>query len=243
MKNSIETVKIMDISFINTTKKDLLHYHLFPKLNTGQQCFVVTANPEIVMKAREDDTYKQIIQSADYVIPDGSGIIMAANYIKQPLQEKIPGYDLMIDLLKFAEIQGLSCYFLGAKEYINEKAVLQAEKQFPNLKIAGYHHGFFEIDDSVIADEVANSNPDIVLVALGFPKQEQWIAKHKDKFSKGLFMGVGGSFDVLAGEVKRAPKQWINLNLEWLYRLLKQPFRYKRIIKVFEFMFRVILKK
>lgn len=243
MTYSNKTVAIMDINFLNTTKKDFLNYHLFSRLNRQEKTFVVTANPEIVMKTREDPKYKQIVQSADYVVPDGAGILMAAKYMKQPLQERIPGYDLMMDLMDFADKQGLSCYFLGAKEYINEKAVLEVEKRFPNLKIAGHHHGYFDIDDPVIVEKVVKSKPDIVFVALGLPRQEEWIAAHKSKFSKGLFMGIGGSFDVLAGEVKRAPQKWIDLNLEWLYRLIKQPFRFKRIIKVFEFLIKIVLKK
>ena len=243
MVDSNQTVSIMDINFLNTTKKDFLNHHLFPRLDKREKTFVVTANPEIVMKTREDAAYKRIVESANYVVPDGAGILLAAKYMKQPLQERITGIELVLDLLDFAEDQGMSCYFLGAKEYINEKMVLGMEKKFPNLNIAGRHHGFFDLDDPKIVEDVAQSNADIVLVALGLPRQELWIDQHKDKFSKGLFMGVGGSFDVLAGEVKRAPEGWIKLNLEWLYRILKEPFRIKRIFKVFEFMIRIILKR
>lgn len=233
----------MDIAFLNATKQDFLQHFLFPHLKSQEGCFIVTANPEIVMKAREDNAYKQVVQSADYIVPDGTGILIAAKYKKQPLQERIPGFDLMMDLLAHAEKQGFSCYFLGATDFINEKAVSTAQAKFPELKVAGRHHGFFDIDDPAIAEEVRKTAPDIIFVALGLPRQEQWIAKYKDRFSKGVFMGIGGSLDVLAGEVKRAPAFWIKLNLEWLYRLLKQPFRWKRILKVFEFMIRVFLKK
>ena len=238
-----KTVSIMDINFLNVTKKNFLHYYLYPHLNRKQKCFIVTANPEIVMKTREDAAYKEIVQSADYVVPDGAGIILAAKHMKQPLQERVPGFDLMMDLLAFADAQGLSCYFLGAKDYVNTKVVLEVERRFPNVKIAGYHHGFFDISDPKIVESVQQSAPDIIFVALGFPQQEEWITKYMDEFSNGLFMGVGGSFDVLAGEVKRAPQIWIKLNLEWLYRLFQQPSRVKRIFKVFEFMMRVVLKR
>ncbi|WP_099159469.1 WecB/TagA/CpsF family glycosyltransferase [Virgibacillus ndiopensis] len=243
MSNTGNLVSIMDIEFINTTKKNLLYYHLFPRLNRGQKCYVVTANPEIVMKTKEDAEYKGMVQAADYVVPDGAGIVMASKYMKQPIEERIPGFEIMLDLLEFANVQGMSCYFLGAKEYVIEKAVLEVEKKYPNLTIAGYHHGYFSIDDPKVVEQVKVVNPDLVFVALGSPRQEAWITKHMDQFSKGLFMGVGGSFDVLAGEVRRAPNGWIKLNLEWLYRLLKQPFRWRRILKAFEFMARVILKK
>lgn len=236
-------VSIMDIDFINMTKQDFLNYHLYPCLNRQQKCFIVTANPEIVMQTKEDNAYKIMVQSANYVVPDGAGIVMASKYMKQPIKERIPGFDLMLDLLEFCEIQGLSCYFLGAKDYVNEKVVLEVERKYPELTIAGHHHGFFQLDDPKIADQVRGVNPDVIFVALGSPRQETWITNHMDTFSNGLFMGVGGSFDVLANEVKRAPDKWIKLNLEWLYRLLKQPFRWKRTLKAMEFMFRVIFNK
>ncbi|MFD2044506.1 WecB/TagA/CpsF family glycosyltransferase [Ornithinibacillus salinisoli] len=236
-------VSIMDISFINTTKDKLLNEHLYPKLNNGEKCFIVTANPEIVIKTKEKPNYKKIVQSADIVVPDGVGIVIASKHKKQPIHKRIPGFDLMLDLLYYANEEQLSVYFLGAQDDINEKAVKEVKKRFPNVKIAGYHHGFFKGLEAEIAKEVQNANADLVFVALGSPQQEQWIYNNINQFSKGLFMGVGGSFDVLSGESKRAPKTWIKLNLEWLYRLLKQPFRWKRILKVLEFMLRIFLKK
>jgi len=238
-----DTVTIMDIAFLNTTKDAFMEHYLFPALYREEKRFVVTANPEIVMKAREDNAYKQMIQSADYVVPDGVGILIAAKYKKHPLKERIAGYDLLIDLLAHAAAQDLRCFFLGATDAINEKAVQEAERKFPGLNVVGRHHGFFDVDDPAIAEKVRQTSPDLIFVALGMPKQEEWIVKYKDTFAKGLFMGVGGSLDGLAGEVKRAPDIWIKLNLEWMYRLLKQPFRWKRILKVFEFMARIIFKK
>ena len=242
MSNVEQTVSIMDIDFLNKTKADFLEECLYYRLQQGKKCFVVTANPEIVMKAREDAGYKGIIQSADYIVPDGVGILLAAKIMKQPLQERIAGSDLMMDLLGFAEEQGLSCYFLGAEPDVNDQAVREALKKFPHLKVAGHHHGFFSDDDQV-AETVQQSRPDIILVALGFPRQEEWIAKHIGTFEKGVFIGVGGSLDILAGKVKRAPEKWIKFNLEWLYRILQQPFRVKRIVKVFEFMIRIVFKR
>lgn len=233
----------MGIDFVNTTKKDLLHYYLYPMLNKSQKCFIVTANPEIVMKTREDASYKNMVEQADFVVPDGAGIVLASKYQKAPIKERIPGYELMIDLLDFANKQELSCFFLGAKDYVNQKLVLEVEKKYPNIKIAGSHHGFFYDGDGTVSKKVIEAKPDLVFVALGAPRQEKWITENMVHFQKGLFMGVGGSFDVLAGEAKRAPEKWINLNLEWLYRLLKQPLRWKRILKACEFMLRIFLKK
>lgn len=216
---------------------------MYPKLNNREKCFVVTANPEIVMRTRESDSYKRMVESSDYIVPDGAGIILASRYFKKYIPERIPGYELMIDILAYADSQRLSCYFLGAKEQVNDAVVEKVSRSYPNLKISGHHHGYFSLDDPEIANLVKSANPDIILVALGSPRQEEWITNHIDLFEKGLFMGVGGSFDVLSGQVKRAPEKWIKLNLEWLYRLLKQPYRWRRILKTVKFMVLIILKK
>src|SRR5699024_459722 len=152
--------------------------------------------------------------------------------------QRVPGYELMLALLEQAEKNGWSCFFLGASEQVNEKAVAEAQLMFPELQIAGRQHGFFDMDDPSTPDYIAASRPDIGVVAWGMPRQEKWIAQDTGKFSKGLFIGVGGSFDTLAGVVKRAPQKWIDWNLEWLYRVLQQPSRLRRIVKVFEFMLR-----
>lgn len=235
-----ECVDVMGIPFNNLSRQELMAKLLNPKM---VKSFIVTANPEIVMETRDNDYYKSCILKADYVIADGMGIILASKWLKHPLPERIPGFELMMSMVEYASSSRKSCYFLGASEDVNLKAVEQLKIQFPDLIIAGRHHGFFDLNDERIAEQVKKANPDFIFVALGMPKQEQWIAKNIDSFSKGVFMGVGGSFDVVAGEVKRAPNIWIKLNLEWLYRLIKQPYRWKRVLKVFEFIFRILINK
>ena len=235
-----KVVNIMGIPFNNFSKQNLLDKLSDPEMTKG---FIVTANPEIVMATRNNEDYKNCVLSADYMIADGIGVIMASKWLKQPLQERIPGFELMMSMIDYASSARKSCYFLGASEAVNLKAVEQLKVQFPNLIVAGQHHGFFDLNDQEVVGRVKEAKPDFIFVALGMPRQEQWIANNIDSFSKGVFMGVGGSFDVAAGEVKRAPNIWIKLNLEWLYRLIKQPFRWKRILKVFEFIFRIIFKK
>lgn len=243
MSNSEKHVTIMGIPFVNVTKRKLVDNYLYNRLINKEKTFVVTANPEIVMLARSNDSFNTLIQKADYIVPDGAGVVLASRIIGNPLPERIPGYDLMIDLIKYAEQHQLRCYFLGAKKEVNDKMIDRLAKYYPKLQIAGKNHGFFDLEDVEIVDEIIKTKPDLIFVALGSPNQEKWITKYHHLFDKGLFMGVGGSFDVLAGEVKRAPDLWIRLNLEWLYRLIKQPFRWKRILKVFEFMLRIIFKK
>lgn len=242
-RKKIETVPIMDVDFINLSQKDFLSDHIQPLLMNQEKCYIVTANPEIVMKIREDRGYQEMVKQATYIVPDGAGVVLASKYMKQPIKERIAGFDLMLDILEFANREALSCYFIGAEEQVNKKAVEEVKKRYPNVRIAGRHHGYFSVKDPEVAERVKLSEPDIVFVALGSPNQDKWITNNLDQFPKGLFMGVGGSFDVLAGEVKRAPDKWIKLNLEWLYRLLKQPFRWKRILKAMEFMIRIIFKR
>src|SRR5699024_3084228 len=160
-------VNIIDIHFLNTTKSDFLRKYLIPHLVNEEKCFVVTANPEIVMKTREDHSYKLAVKSAHYIIPDGIGILWAAKHKKTPLQERIPGIELMMDLLEYANTKGLRCYFLGAQQSINEKVIQEIETSYPHVIIAGHHHGFFELDNEKVVDHVAQSAPDIVFVALG----------------------------------------------------------------------------
>ena len=234
-------VNIEQIEILNTTKKDFLHYHLYPRLNRKQQTFVVLADTATLMHAEKDRIYKQIVQSADYVVAGGEGIISAAKYKKEPFKERIEAYDVMLDLIKFAQVQGLSCYFLGGKDYINEKAVLEVEKMFPEISIAGHHHGSFSIEDSQIATNMKQANPDLIFVSLKKAKQEQWIATYKNQFQKGMFIGVGDSLELLAGEREQTPRNWKKLNLEWLYRLLKKPSRFSQTMRKIGFLLRLVL--
>lgn len=238
-----ETIEVMGVPFLNTTKEELLNNYLYRDLSENKKRFVVTANPEIVLSTRENPSYKKSVLQADYIIPDGIGVVMASRWKKNPLKERIPGFEIMIELIKYAEDNALSCYFLGAKYEVNNLFLEKIKQLYPNLIISGYHHGFIDINDQNIVNQIRNTNPDLIFVALGMPKQEQWIEQHIDKFHKGLFMGVGGSFDVIAGIVKRAPSIWMKLNLEWLYRLIQQPKRWKRTLKVFEFMIRIIFER
>ncbi|WP_369405030.1 WecB/TagA/CpsF family glycosyltransferase [Piscibacillus salipiscarius] len=149
----------------------------------------------------------------------------------------------MEDYLKYANQEQKSVYLLGAKEHVVEKAATKIKNKYPNLVLAGYHHGYIDINDSKIINQIQEAKPDFVFVALGYPKQEEWIYTHKEKLDKGIVMGVGGSFDIWAGEAKRAPKVWLKLNLEWLYRLVTNPTRIKRMVQLPKFLIHVLRGK
>jgi len=229
MKTNLVTV--LGIDFVNKHFGQVVE-DLIARIDSKQKSFIVTANPEIVMYAHEHPDYKKIIQSADMVVPDGYGIILASKILGTPIIERVAGYDLTIRLLELGNKKKLKIYLLGGREETNQKAVDNIHSSYPDIQIVGRHHGFFDWEKSNVTAEIKAANPDVVFVALGFPRQEKWIAKHLDQFSHGLFMGVGGSIDVLAGEVQRAPRIWQKLNLEWFYRLISQPSRWRRMLAI-----------
>jgi len=235
------TVRILDVPFIHTTHRAFIDT-LVERAETNQKTFVVTANPEIVMHAQVDTEYRAILDRADYITADGIGIVKAAQLIGQPLPERVSGYDIMMDLLKEADARKLKVFLLGASETTNAQAAERVRTDFPGIDLVGTQHGFFDWEDPSLAARIQAAQPDLVFVALGFPRQELWINQHLDQFTKGIFIGVGGSLDVLSGNVQRAPEIWQKMNLEWFYRLVKQPSRWKRMLVLPQFAL-VMLRK
>ena len=232
---------ILTIPFLHTTMKEMVE-RLDNLIEKQQKTFVVTANPEIVLAAYEDERYKKVVAKADYIVADGIGVVKAAQLLGTPLPERVAGFDLFLALLQKANEKHLRVYLLGGKPEVLERVKVEINKSYPNVQIVGAHHGFFDWHDQTIEAEIQAQKPDMVFAALGFPRQEKWIAEKFDLFEKGMFMGIGGSFDVLAGEVKRAPEIWQKLNIEWLYRLVKQPTRWKRMLALPRFAL-IILKE
>ncbi len=239
----IPTVEILNVPFINTTLNDFTNQLLNEHTLKSKKAFIVTANPEIVMYANQDSDYMKILNKADYITPDGIGIVKAANKLGKPLPERVTGFDLMKDLLEKADEYQMSVYLLGAKHEVIEEAKVNIEKTYPNLKIVGYHDGYFDWETNKVADEIDALKPDFVFVALGVPRQEKWISQNIDRFQKGVFMGVGGCFDVWAGAVKRAPEFWQKVHLEWFYRLINQPSRLGRMMAIPKFMMKINKQK
>lgn len=190
--------------------------------------FVITANPETLMIGTENPAFDRILKSDDTIIvPDGIGVVKAANILGIPLKERVTGVELVQELFRILNAEKKSIYFLGAKREVVDQLVAKVKVDYPDMKIAGYQDGYVQDKDAVF-EEIVELKPDAVLVALGIPAQEILIHKYYDRFDKGIFIGVGGSFDVLSGMKKRAPEIFIKLNLEWLYRIAKEPQRFKR---------------
>jgi N-acetylglucosaminyldiphosphoundecaprenol N-acetyl-beta-D-mannosaminyltransferase len=232
-------VDILGIDFLNKGFKEVVDF-LTERIQKNEKTFVVTANPEIVMYTRENPEYKEVVQTADFVVPDGSGIILASKILNDPLRERVTGYDLMMRLLELSNENKWRIFLLGGQEETNKKAAANIRKQFPHAVLAGSHNGFFNWKENTVRNEIQAAGPDLIFVCLGFPRQEKWIAENLNHFSKGIFIGVGGSIDVVAEEVKRAPEVWQKMNLEWFYRLLMQPSRFRRMLALPRFLIQII---
>ena len=201
---------------------------LSDNLKNNKKTFVVTANPETFMiSEKNEDVRKMLLDKETVMVPDGIGVLKAGKKIGYNIEERITGIDIANELLKFGNEQKKSIYLFGSKQEVIDSMKIVIKEQYPNLKIVGTSNGYVTDKDKVF-DEIVKLEPDIVLVALGIPLQEMLIYKHLNRFKKGIFVGVGGSFDVMSGMKKRAPKIFIKLNLEWLYRIMKEPKRFKR---------------
>lgn len=212
---------------VYSDSSDSYYIKLSKYLDTNTKKFIITANPETIMIAKDNKEFKKVLKSDVEIIPDGIGIIYAAKILKIKLKERITGYDTMVNLFKLANQKKKSIYLFGSEEEVVQKSVDKIKKEYPKIVIKGFSNGYVKDKDKVFK-EIIKKEPDICLVALGIPQQELLINKYFDKAKKGIFIGVGGSFDVYSETKKRAPKLFIKLNLEWLYRLLKEPGRIKR---------------
>lgn len=213
---------------------------------------IYTPNPEIVMKAREDKEYVDLLNRGDMVTADGIGIVYAGKLNKKPLKGRVTGYDMSIKMLEIANEKAYSLYLLGGKDGVTKIASENILKDYPNIKIAGYHHGYFqgphtgdqETETSLnVIEDINSSKPDIIFVGLGFPKQEKWIDINRDKIYGKIAIGNGGVMDILAGNMTRAPEIWQKIGMEWLYRLIKEPSRIKRQVIIPKFLLEVIFRR
>lgn len=202
---------------------------------------VVTPNSEIVQRASKEDELKMLISSADLIIPDGIGLVYASKIMGCPLSERVTGIDFLEAIIAGLEKNGKSIYFFGSKPGVAEAAAENIKKKYPQLRVAGTHNGYFKPEEEPeIVKEINDSGADFLCVALGAPKQEKFIYDHREELTVNGAIGVGGSLDVWAGTLKRAPEFYRKHGLEWLYRLIQEPSRYKRMLALPVFMLRVI---
>ena len=223
-------IDVLGVGFDNLTMQEAVAAGL--RLAGSPGChYVVTPNPEIVEACRENGAARAAVNGADLVLPDGIGIIKGAAMLGTPLKEKTPGIEFAAHMMERMAGEGMSLSLLGAKPGIAEQAAEKLSAQYPGLKIAGTHDGYFKEDGPVVED-IRQSGADCVFVCLGAPKQEFWMAKNGPATGARLLCGLGGSLDVFAGTVERAPKFFCDHGLEWFYRLCKEPKRIGRMMKL-----------
>ena len=223
-------IDVLGVGFDNLTMDEAVERGMSLLRSEGAY-YVVTPNPEIVEVCREDAAARAAVNGASLVLPDGIGVIKGAAMLGTPLKERTPGIEFAAHIVERMAEEGLSLYLLGAKPGVAEKAAENLKKQYPGLVIAGTHNGYFKEDGPVVED-IRQSGAACVFVCLGAPKQEFWMAKNGTATGAHLLCGLGGSLDVFAGTVERAPKFWCDHGLEWFYRLCKEPKRIGRMMKL-----------
>lgn len=213
-------------------------------VQTQRPHLVVTCNPEMVMTAMGDQLLAEILRRADLVVPDGIGVVWASRLLKRPLAQRVPGIELMEAALAEAAKEGWRVFLLGGEPGVAEEAARAMKAVFPGLNVAGTHHGFFSREEEPqVLQHIKDANPHLLLVALGVPRQEKWAAAHLGSLRVPVAIGVGGSFNVWAGLDKRAPLWMRQMHLEWLYRILRQPWRIRRAMAIPKFMAAVLWER
>lgn len=239
-KEGIPTVSVYGVPVCKWGMKDTVAY-LTRAANEGKPHQVITANPIMMMAALENPDYKAVMKDAELVIPDGTGLVWAAQKGGDPVTERVPGYELLHELMKQGERHQWRVYLLGSTPEVVKETARRLALQYPGAEIAGYRDGFFGPDeDEEVVAQIVKVAPHLLFVARGADNQEPWIAKYKEKLGVPVMMGVGGSFDVISGRTKRAPIAFRKLRLEWLYRLLKEPTRFRRMLALPRFALRVL---
>jgi len=234
------SVKILGYEVYSNTKKALIE-----EISSMDKVNIISGNPEILYNGLNNKfLFDNFTSENTIIIPDGVGVVLASKLLGTPVKEKVAGIEVMEDIIKKCEAEGKDIYLIGTKQEILEACIGNIQKKYPKLRIAGFHNGFFDLDNcSDIIDDIKTSNPYAIFVAMGSPRQEKFIVKYINELPCSVYMGVGGSFDIFAGVLKRAPRWMIKLGLEWLYRVIKEPFRIKRLGAIPVFLIKVMRNK
>jgi len=238
-----KTAMILGIPVDSITMQEALE-KVMSFLGKDKPHAVYTPNAEIIMAARRDPFLAGILRQADMLTADGAGVVLASRILGNPLPEKVSGIDLVKGMLPLCVKLNARFFFFGSKPGVAETAAENLRKVYSGLEVAGFRNGYFTAEEEEdIISSINSSGADILLVALGAPKQEKWIHEHKDRLKVKVCIGVGGSLDVFAGKAKLAPEFFRRNGLEWLYRLYREPWRFRRMLDLPRFILRVILER
>lgn len=234
------TTRILEYEIFNDSMKELLE-----SISNLDKVHIVSGNPEVLFNGLQNSVLLDNFTSKmSVIIPDGVGTVICSKIVKQPVKEKIAGVEVMDNIVKKCEKENKGIYLLGSTKKTVDMCNINLRTKYRKLNILGSHDGYFEIDNcEKILKDIEKVKPEILFVAMGCPRQEIFISKYMDRLPCKVFMGVGGSFDIIAGNVKRAPRWMIKLGIEWLFRVVKQPFRISRLSNIFKFILLVIKDK
>lgn len=222
---------IMGLPVDQITYQDIIDD--LPKyLGSAKKMTAISVNPQIATQAKDYPDVVEFIKNSTHRIPDGIGVVLVSKLTGGKIKERVAGFELMQKFLEYADEHKHSAFFYGAKSEILEDTVKNIQRQYPNLVIAGAIDGYTTLSEEEVVSRINLAKPDFLFVALGFPRQEQWLARNTHQLNVTVFQDVGGSFDVLSGHVKRAPQFFLDHHLEWLYRSLSNPARIGRIFQL-----------
>jgi N-acetylglucosaminyldiphosphoundecaprenol N-acetyl-beta-D-mannosaminyltransferase len=232
--------QILDYKVFAGSKSDLFEY-----LDTFEKVNIISGNPEVLYNGLKDSELFGIFTGrSSVIIPDGVGTVLASKLAGSPVKEKLAGIEVMESIIQRCAEEGQGIYLLGAKEEVVAACAEKLKSKYPGIKIAGWHNGYFDIDScNDIISDIKEKKPKAIFVAMGSPRQDRFILKYMDQLPCRIFMGVGGSFDVISGNIRRAPKWMINIGMEWLYRVSKEPWRLKRLSSIPKFLTAVLLHR
>lgn len=234
-------INVMGVNFDNVTMEEAMD-NARQILEGSETVYVVTPNSEIVYEAMHDENLMDLLNAASMVLPDGAGVVLGSKILGTPLKQKVAGVEFADHLMDVLIEKHKKLYLLGSKPGVAEMAAEKMIQKHPGLMICGMADGYFK-DEAAVVQKVNASGADVLFVCLGAPKQEIFMQNHKDELNVKMMIGLGGSLDSFAGTVKRAPRWMIQLNLEWLYRLLKEPKRLGRMMRLPKFILAVTAKK
>lgn len=243
-------ISILNVSFSSRTMEETASYldEILDRELKDKTFQVATANPEFVMIAKDSRSFRRILREAGLVTADGIGVVIGSKILGEPLPERVAGYDTLHLLLNKREDSNkkTTIFCVGAKREIIEQAVGKLKEMYSHVEVVGYRDGYFKAEsdeEKELVKQISEAKPDLLLVGLGAPRQEEFIFSYKEEFKAKVAIGVGGTFDVLSGNVKRAPLVFQKLYLEWLWRIIKQPSRWRRQLVLPKFVLEVLKEK
>lgn len=233
--NDFEKINLLGVGITNVSMDEVLEYIYTGLEKNREKYYIVTPNPELLVLAHKNKDYKDILNNAKLALADGVGVVLAARLMGKPIKQRITGVDFMESLCRDISKRPITTAFLGGGPCVAENTSECLRKKYPSLKITWFSQ---EFNNSLL-----NKTTDILFVAFGSPKQEEWIARNLDKIPAKVVVGVGGAFDFISGNVRRAPKFIRYLGLEWLFRLIMQPWRIKRQLSLITFVYLILKEK